>query len=409
MVPKAVPQAKPAPRVPRPVPVRKPPTVKTSTPKKNKTGKFIFGIFALLLVIVVCAKIVNAFSSVIIKIIPHAEIMEVDTLIKSGKADSYDTRYETMEVTVTKEKSVEAEGTEEVSSKASGRVTIYNAYGSETQNLVANTRFESSDGKIYRIQEKITIPGAKIEGGEIVPSSIDTIIYADKPGKEYNMESGNFKIPGFEGSPRYEKFYAEIKTPVKGGFQGVLPIISEEKQSEMRKELELAIKDELFEKIRMQTPDEFIFYENALQINFVFDENANSVENPKFTLRETGSLVAFLIPREELSNILVKKYLGEDFIGKVKIKKLDKLQFSLVSYDEKEKLIVFKIKGAAEFTWIIEEDKLKNALIARPKEIEEVFKTFSSIDQASIVFKPFWWKFFPEKTSKISIEQNTSK
>jgi len=395
---------KPEPRTPRPVPVRKPTEAKIPKPKKKKSGKTLFGIFAVVLAIIVCTKIVSNFSGAIIKVIPHKENLEIDALLKGGlpaqaeTAAVYDTAYETMEISVTKEKTVEAEGTEEVSSRASGQIIIFNTFSSQSQVLIATTRLESSDGKIYRIREKITVPGN---------GSTEVTAYADEPGEEYNMESGEFKIPGFEGTPRYEKFYAKTKTPIKGGFQGVLPIISEEQQTEIREELELAIKKELLEKTRMQAPADFVFYENALRISFVGDEDANKAvregDNLEFTMRETGNLLAFLIPRSKLTDALVKKSLGDDFVGKVKIGNMEKLEFSVISYDGETKQLVFKIKGTAEFIWVIEEDELKNALIAQPKEPEKVFKSFPAIDQASVVFKPFWWKFFPDKTSRISI------
>lgn len=399
-----------------PIPTPKKPSVKITTPpparktknlKKAGMGKIVFITFSLFLILVVCIKIVSAFSGAIIKLVPHQEILDVDTLIKAGA--TYDIAYETMEVSSTKEKSVDATGVEEANSRAKGVITIYNAYSSQSQSLIANTRFESSDGKIYRIQEKIIVPGAKIENGEIVPSSIKTTIYADEAGEEYNIGLSDFKIPGFKGGARYEKFYAKSETPLEGGFRGVVPIISEEEQTKIREELEVSIKNELLEKAKSQIPEDFLFYEKALQISFTEDKNVNNPvgaeTNPRFTTKETGTLTAFLVPRDELTTSLVKKYLGEEFVGKVKIDNLEELNFTLISYDNEGGLVIFKISGKAIFVWIIEEEQLKNALLAQPKELESVFESFPAIDQASVVFKPFWWKFFPEKASKISVEQ----
>jgi len=72
--------------------------------------------------------------------------------------------------------------------------------------------------------------------------------------------------------------------------------------------------------------------------------------------------------------------------------------------------MVFRATGEAEFVWLINEEKLKEALIASAKEdsntIFDIFLAYPSVDKASVVFKPSWWKFFPNKTSKILIETN---
>ena len=65
-----------------------------------------------------------------------------------------------------------ATGKTVVEERATGKVKVYNAYSSSPQILVARTRFLSSDGKVFRIVKQIQIPGAKIEEGKIIPSSI---------------------------------------------------------------------------------------------------------------------------------------------------------------------------------------------------------------------------------------------
>src|SRR6185437_10341360 len=47
---------------------------------------------------------------------------------------------------------------QQVSQKAQGTITIYNAYSAAPQDLVATTRFETPDGKIFRITTNVTVP-----------------------------------------------------------------------------------------------------------------------------------------------------------------------------------------------------------------------------------------------------------
>ena len=48
---------------------------------------------------------------------------------------------------------------QQVSQKAQGTITIYNAYSAAPQDLVATTRFLTPDGKIFRITTNVTVPG----------------------------------------------------------------------------------------------------------------------------------------------------------------------------------------------------------------------------------------------------------
>lgn len=111
-------------------------------------------------------------------------------------------------------------GKKVVSRKAEGMITVYNAYSSQPQQLVATTRFETPDGKIVRLASNVTIPGAKITNGVITPSSIDAAVVADKPGLAYNLSAPKLVIPGFKGTAKFSGFYGAIATPLSGGFTG---------------------------------------------------------------------------------------------------------------------------------------------------------------------------------------------
>ena len=47
----------------------------------------------------------------------------------------------------------------EVNQKAQGELTVYNNYSEAPQILIKNTRFQTEDGKIFRIGDSITVPG----------------------------------------------------------------------------------------------------------------------------------------------------------------------------------------------------------------------------------------------------------
>jgi hypothetical protein len=115
-----------------------------------------------------------------------------------------------------------ATGQSNVSVKAQGTVTIYNAYSSSPQPLVATTRFVTPDGKIFRLVSKVVVPGASVKNGTIVPSSINAQVIADQAGASYNIgPTPKLTIPGFQGTPKYNGFYGALTGGTSGGFVGV--------------------------------------------------------------------------------------------------------------------------------------------------------------------------------------------
>jgi len=98
-------------------------------------------------------------------------------------------------------------------SKASGKIVIYNGYGSDPQPLVATTRFVTEDGKIFRLVKGISVPG--MSGNE--PGVVEAEVIADSNGEEYNIGESDFSIPGFSGSSRADKIYAKSTSRMIGG------------------------------------------------------------------------------------------------------------------------------------------------------------------------------------------------
>ncbi len=115
-----------------------------------------------------------------------------------------------------------ASGNQNVSVKAQGTLTIYNAYSSAAQQLVATTRFVTPDGKIFRLASGVTVPGAQVTDGQIVPSSMTTTVIADKAGSDYNVGAvSKLTVPGFQGTPKYDGFYGALLGGTSGGFVGM--------------------------------------------------------------------------------------------------------------------------------------------------------------------------------------------
>ncbi len=103
--------------------------------------------------------------------------------------------------------------TTSTSKKAGGTVTIVNNYN-RSQNLVRTTRLMTSDGKIFRITDAVTVP---------VGGKVTVFAEADQEGDAYLIGPSKFTIPGlWEGVQ--DKIYAESSSPMSYDRNGVAQV-----------------------------------------------------------------------------------------------------------------------------------------------------------------------------------------
>lgn len=112
-------------------------------------------------------------------------------------------------------------------SNASGNITIVNT----THNawpLIPKTRFQTSEGIVFRISDYVTVPAATSAG----PGKIDVFVTADQTdaygvvvGERGNIGSSRFFLPGLRESSRSE-LYGESSAPMAGGVSDFVSYIT---------------------------------------------------------------------------------------------------------------------------------------------------------------------------------------
>lgn len=160
--------------------------------------------------------------------------------------------------------------------KARGTVTLYNAYSADSQRLVATTRLLAADGKLFRLVKDVTVPGMAVTDGTTVVGAIETEVIADQSGEEYNIAPTRFSVPGFQGTAKYEKFYAESKQPMSGGntIGGTLTTVSVSDLAQAKRTVEENMEKELREKMRAQQKEGEVLLENAMEKIIVTSESS---------------------------------------------------------------------------------------------------------------------------------------
>jgi hypothetical protein len=280
--------------------------------------------------------------------------------------------------------------------KASGIIVIYNAYSKEPQTLVANTRFQAASGKIYRISKAITVPGARGE----VAGSVEATVTADQVGSAYNAGLTDFKIPGFKGDPKYDKFSAKSKTPMTGGSAGEEWAVNETEHAKVVTELKQSLLQKAAEQIRFQIPDNFVLYDS--NIVPVYKEDIASS-----TLTLSIDARAIIFDREALSRALVTASLPQaESDQPFTIVNLDELsvtidQNSLKSDDKKVTIIA---EGQAKVKLVVDPDILRSKLVnVNAGTAQEILTQFPAILKAEVNFQPPWIRQFPPTVERIKV------
>jgi hypothetical protein len=84
---------------------------------------------------------------------------------------------------------------------------------------------------------------------------------------------------------------------------------------------------------------------------------------------------------------------------------LEQLDFKFLPKNADETEITFTLKGQSHFVWNIDTNSLVNSLMnAKNKDYKAVFKDYSDIERAEIIFKPVWWNWMPHDKSRLHFE-----
>lgn len=378
--------------------------------RTRRRGRGRFWIL-LIIVVVICAAAGLLLSTVFAgaTVTVHARTASVSvppTLTAQVDAPVGSLAYTPFSVTASATTTVAANGTQQVSIQASGQVTIYNNYSSASQRLIANTRLEASDGKIYRIHDSVTVPG--ISGGQ--PGSVTVTVYADSPGADYNKSgTTTFTIPGFEGDPQYTKFSAQSQGDISGGFVGAQPAVAASDLATAEQQLQTQL-DQAVRAKANAVPDGYTAIPGTLNITFDTVEQTPDGTNQAY-LTQTATASGDILRTQDLASIIaaqeVSGYNGEA----VGFDKSSALNMQLASSSQPtDQTLTLDLSGTAVLVWQFDPNALTQALIGKPKgQFETILQSFapaiecSSQNPCSAAIRPFWQSTFPSDASKIKI------
>lgn len=300
-----------------------------------------------------------------------------------------------------------ATGEEFVERKAKGTMIVYNAYSSEPQELVERTRFTTPDGKVYRMDRGIIVPGAEIVDGKIVPSSIEVSVTADEAGESYNIGPvPRFRIPGFQGSPKYDGFYGESRESMAGGFVGERKVATEEDIADARENIIKTLEDAAKSQLFLNLPEGTKVIEETYRFavtDEVIDEGGSDSETFSITIYGEARIIVF--SEEELLEVFEERV--EDEAGIDLAVKSYTIDYGEPRFDETGDEFSIAVSVDSVWTRPFDLEQFKKKATGKDKEaLETLIFGIPGIEGGKVSFWPFWVSKVPEKETRIVVDVN---
>ena len=363
------------------------------------------------LAIAVSITVSGATITVTLKSAPVAVSIKGTAITATTTTDIY-LPYASLILEGAEEVSLEPEGSKKVERKASGTIIVYNNFSTASQRLIKNTRFETPEGLIYRIQESIVVPGKTTASAKTLPGSIEAMVYADRAGAEYNIGLSDFTVPGFKTSPeRYAGFYARSKTVMAGGLVGTAPFVPQEKISAVRTALRKSLEEKLASAAEAKVESESLTLSGGYSFKAVSEPETETTDK-KLSVSERGALTAFVFKRDELSSYIARRTPAVRYDGApVSFEKTEDLTFEFLNKADfgknSDSKVLFGLSGSGMITWTLDEERLKLDLAGKLKsETISVLASYPAIERSQVVIRPFWKKTFPDNIKKILVKHS---
>lgn len=297
-----------------------------------------------------------------------------------------------------------ASGEQNVSLKAQGIITIYNAYSSSPQKLVATTRFVTPDGKIFRLVSAVTVPGAAVTNGKIVPSSIDTAIVADQPGPDYNVSSTpKLTIPGFKGSPKYDAFYGSIASSTSGGFIGQKAVPTADDITSAKQKVADILASALQNSLTGSYTNNFKILDGATNIQITkITVNSSTDENGKFSVFGEGTLSAIGFDETAFKTFLLS--LAQSVEASSTWSADPSLTYTNVKPDFTNGKLSFSlnVQGSLEPVFSVD-DFRRNVAGKKISDTKDVVASLPELQEGTISVWPAWLWQIPTNTNRIQV------
>lgn len=379
----------------------------------NMLGGWVPWVVVPIVILVAGVLLMNHFAGATVLLIPKHDTLPIpqnEQFSAMKNPNDGVLGFSVMKLSLDDSAEVSATGTKTVTAKASGKIVIYNEQ-TAVQRLIKNTRFESTAGKIYRINESIDVPKAVTKSGKTLPGKIEMTVYADEAGPDFNSDPTDFTIPGLKKTPQATKVYGRSNGPVTGGASGTIKSVSDTELKQASENLRVSLETKLRSKARGDLAPNQIAYDQGIVVTLGDPALSNQAASSgdKAVVTETGTLYMVVFDRQMLTKYIAKAlvptYSGEN----IEMTNIDSLTMTmpamkgdtLATLDKLD----FSLSGTPSLIWQIDEDKIKKELIGVQKSnFNLILGQYTNIERAKASIQPIWKSTFPESEKSITVK-----
>lgn len=376
--------------------------------KPLKISPKFFFFFSSILIFFFLFLLSFKFSKAEIKIWPKTEKINLnEKLVIDTKADKFDLKNKILPGKILEGEETFSEdflATGKILKKAHGTIRLFNEYTTQNEIWKEGTRFVSSEGKLFKSKDKISVPGAKIEGGKIKASYVDVPVEAAEGGAEYNIGPSDFSIVALKGTPRYFKYYGKSFEPMKGG--GEFPKLKKEDLENAEKSLLEKAKSKAKDIFESKIPEGFSILQDSASVE-VLEKNSSAKEGDeveKFNFQVKLKIKSIAFSKEEILNFaknFISLHLADGKGAYFPSLKLD-FKTEILNLDLGKATISLNMECETYPTLDIL--NLKKGLAGKNlKEVNSFLLAQEEFAKVKINLFPFWVKKFPENINQIDI------
>ena len=318
----------------------------------------------------------------------------------------------------------------EQAANSSGKITIINTSNAEWP-LVAQTRFQTDEGIVFRIVDAITVPAANNDG----LGKIEAYVVADQlnvngliVGEQGNIEASSFFLPGLREGSR-STLYAESYEAMTGGVTDYISYITKEDieaaKARLNDELNKSATEELQavvdQKTEMEEGEvnyELLEGDNAVEIaNVSYDllSGLEGLEIIEFDISGSVYVSGIYYDRDAMLTILTNELMLKKSPQKELLRiNEESTTYRIFEWDDtygKIKLTA-NIKGIEQYN--IDEDtengaklleKIKNHIVGKDIDSAKLYiQNLQQINKAEVEIWPMWSPTIPNITDNIEFE-----
>ncbi len=298
--------------------------------------------------------------------------------------------------------------------KAHGSVVIYNEYSAAPQTLVATTRLESADGKIFRLVKSATVPGTTTVGGVTQSGAIEAEIIADQAGSDFNIDPTRFTIPGFAGGPKFDKFYAKSTVATTGGTSGGdsggASAVTQSDIDSAKVKTEAALKDKIATDISSGLNSGEVALPAAEKITVTKSTADAKVGDmaSSFNYTVQASAVALVFSESDVRKI-VEKSLGSQPQPQDASETISKIEYGAVSPNFDNSTLDLKVHAEMTIVPNIDSKQIKKELLGKNvSQIADILKKYPAIKNANVQLEPTFVSYIPQYSQRVDIQIDTS-